>query len=230
MPKEEEKVDPITSMLDMLGSIGPGEFYWVQILIDANRETNFKTGSLRLKPDWKGDCDKQIQKIIDGAVKRSKAESTANVMQLLTDAERDTVKAIERSKGKNAFNTAIRGMYIAEKDRFNPGERIGALITGWRGYDDLNRNEIGVRWRTDFNWNWWQDPKDRRKTALKKQEFYEYKTRSYTNHSSADKKKVMTTEELATIFHLPGKVALTPSLGRIASRRSEAPPNLPTEL
>lgn len=228
MPKEEEKIDPITSMLDMLGSTGPGEFYWIQILITANRETNFKTGTLRTIPDWKGDCDKTVQNIIDGAVKRAGAESTSNVMQLLTDTERDTIKAIERSKGKFGFNTAIRGMYIAKKDAFTPGERIGPLISGWRAFDDLNRNAIGIKWRTDFNWNWWQDPKGKRALAHKRREFYEYKKRVYNNQIKGDRTKVMTTEELATIFHLPGKVALTPTLGRIPSQRSEAPSNLPT--
>ena len=46
--------------------------------------------------------------------------------------------------------------------------------------------------------------------------------------NSKDTPKVMTTEELATMFHLPGKVAVTPTLGRIPSTRGEAPPNLPT--
>jgi hypothetical protein len=147
----------------------------------------------------------------------------------LTDAEKETVKAIERNLGKNAFDTAIRGMYIAKKEAFNPGERIGALISSWRNYDDLNRNAIGPRWRTDFDWNWWQDPKDRRKTALKKAELGEYKRREYTSYNGdTDAPKVMTVEELATIFHLPGKVAATPNLARIPSKRSEAPSNLPT--
>ncbi len=227
MPKEEEKVDPITSMLEMLGSVGPNEFYWIQILIDANREVTFKEGALSLTPDWKGAARKEIKKIIDDAVLRAGAETKGNVMQLLTDTEKDTIKAIERSLGKNAFNTAIRGMYIAKKEHYNPGERIGALITGWRGYDDLNRNAIGVRWRTDFDWNWWQDPKDRKKDALKKEELHEYKIRAYTSQSANDKPKVMTTEELATIFHIPGKVVTTPTLSRIPSKRAEAPSNLP---
>ncbi len=37
----------------------------------------------------------------------------------------------------------------------------------------------------------------------------------------------MTVEELATIFHFPGKVATTPTLGRIPSKRAEPPSNLP---
>ncbi len=228
MPKEEEKIDPITSMLEALGSIGPGEYMWVQILIDANREATFKEGSMHLSPDWKGAARAEMKSIIEMAVKeRGGEEMKGNVMMLLTDTEKDTLKAIERSLGKNAFNVAIRGMYIGKLENFNPGERIGALITGWRSYDDLNRNAIGVKWRTDFDWNWWQDPSGKKKEALKKKELDEYKRRTYTNHNKGDKKKVMTTEELATIFHIPGKVASTPTLARIPSKRAEPPSNLP---
>jgi len=227
MPKEEEKIDPITSMVEALSNIGPGEWYWVQILIDANREVGFKEGSLTKQPDWKDEARKEIQEILDGAKKRAGEDAGSNLMMLLTDTEKDTIKDIERSLGKNAFNSAIRGMYIATAEAFNPGERIGQLITGWRGYDELNHNAIGVRWRTDFDWNWWQDPKGKRVLAHKKRELAEYKRRSYIAQNKSDTKKVMTTEELATIFHFPGKVLLTPTVERIPSTRSEAPSNLP---
>lgn len=228
MPKEEEKIDPITSMIEMLGSIGPGEHMWIQILIEANRETTFKEGSLGKVPDWKGAAREEIKTFIDEIVKkRSDGEGKGNVMMLLTDSEKDTIKAIERSLGKNAFNTAIRGMYMAKSEAYKPGEQIGALVTGWRSYDDLNRNSIGPRWRTDFDWNIIQDPHGHHAEHLKMLELNEYKRRAYTSHSAIDKPKAMTTEELATIFHLPGKVALTPSLARIPSKRAEPPANLP---
>jgi hypothetical protein len=163
-------------------------------------------------------------KILEKAQKRIGAESP-NLMQL-TDSEKKTVDAIERSLGKNAFDTAIRGMYIAEKNAFN-GERISALSACWRTFDDQNRNSIGVRWRTDTDWPWWQDRGGHVTAHMKKEELDEYKRRSYTHHSSADTPKVMTTEELATIFHLPGKVAFTPALARIPSKRAEPPSNLP---
>lgn len=230
MPKEEEKIDPISTMIEMLGSVGPGEHVWIQIMISANRKVDFKLGSLHKVPDWTGAARKEITKIIEAAAERvgiSMEDAGKGVNQLLTDAEKDTIKAIERSLGKNAFNVAIRGMYIGTNEAYNPGERIGAMITSWRSYDDLNRNAIGPLWRTDFNWNWWQDPKDTRKNALKKSELSEYKRRTYTHHTHGDDTKVMTTEELATIFHLPGKVVATPSLARIPSKRSEPPANLP---
>lgn len=231
MPKEEEKIDPITTMLETLANLNPGEHYWVQILITANREIGFKEGSLKKIPDWKKAARKEIQNIMKAAAKErgGKEEGQQTAPQfLLTEDERDKIKSIERSLSKSAFDVAIRGMYIAKSDIANPGERIGPLIAGWRSYDDLNRNAIGVRWRTDFDWNWWQDPRGRRKEALKKQELQEYKMRAYMSKGDGDKHKVMTTEELATIFHLPGRVATTPTLARIPSKRAEAPSNLPS--
>lgn len=226
--EEEQKIDPITSFIDAIAAIGPGEYFWMQILIDANRKMAFKEGSLSKRPDWTDDARKEIAKIIDTAKKRAEGGAGNNAIGLLTETEKQTISSIERSIGKNAFNTAIRGMYIARTEAFNPGERIGAMITAWRGYDDLNRNQIGVRWRTDFDWNAWQDPSGRKKQAMKKKELKLYKLRVYEpENPSADSKKVMTTEELATMFHLPGRVAITPTISRVPSKRGEAPSNLP---
>ncbi|MCD5381804.1 MAG: hypothetical protein LR017_00630 [Candidatus Pacebacteria bacterium] len=223
MPKEEEKIDPMTTMLDALGGMGPDEQMWVQIMITANKEHNFKNGSLKTVPDWKKDAQGEIKNIYDSAAKRSGGESP---FPMLTDVEQDKVKSIERSLGKNAFDTNIRAVYIAASGKFN-GDQLGAIGASWRAYDDNNKNNIGVCWRTDFDWNMWQDRSGKKKEAMKKNELNEYKRRTYTPQHKKDGGKVFTTEELATIYHLPGQVVLTPALGRIPSARSEAPNNLP---
>jgi hypothetical protein len=63
---------------------------------------------------------------------------------------------------------------------------------------------------------------------MKERELDEYKRRVLSPQSTSYGPSVMTTEELATIYHFPGKVATTPTLGRIPSKRAEAPANLPT--
>jgi hypothetical protein len=231
LPKEEEKIDPLNSILETLGALGPGEHAWIQILISANRETTLKEGSLGKVPDWKDDAREEIKNIIVKANERAGIDLTKEGQTLsmmnLSDGEKETIKAIERSLSKSAFNVGIRVMYIAEKSNFQIGDRIPGLITAWRSFDDLNRNAIGFKWRTDVDWPWWQDPTGAIREGYKHHELEDYKKRVYHPIVSSDTTKVMTTEELATIFHIPGKVASTPSIGRIPSKRAEAPPNLP---
>ena len=229
MPKEEEKIDPINTMLEMLGSIGPREHVWVQILIEANKEWTLKEGSLKKKPDWKEAAQQEIKNIISQAAKRvgvSEEEIGKNVNQFLSDAEKDTVRAIERSLGKYAFNSIIRMIYICPADDVRIGDIVPRMISAWYAFDDLSRNSFKFLWRTDFDWNWWQDPSGRKKAHMKANELDEYKRRVLHPQGHYGP-SVLTTEELATIFHFPGKVATTPSLGRIPSKRAEPPANLP---
>ena len=68
---------------------------------------------------------------------------------------------------------------------------------------------------------------------LKRVELIEYKLREYSTRDKRtrlDSPKVMSVEELSTIFHIPGSSVVTPSLPRITSTRKEAPSNLPTGI
>lgn len=229
LPKEEEKIDPLNSILEMLGNIKPYEQLWIQILIQANRELTFKDGSLFTKPDWKEEARSEIQNIIRAAAKRvgvNELEVGKNVNQFLSDAEKETVRAIERTLGKYAFNTLIRILYVTEKDKVRVSDVASGVLTALYPFDDLNRNSLGIRWRTDFDWNWWQDPTGHRREHMRANELYDYKRRIIHPQGHYGP-CVLTTEELATIYHFPGKVAGTPTLSRIPSKRSEAPSNLP---
>jgi hypothetical protein len=66
-----------------------------------------------------------------------------------------------------------------------------------------------------------------RATRIKKTFYRNYVYRSYIYPPAGHKPMVMTTEELATLFHIPGQVATTPTLERIPSKRGEPPANLP---
>ncbi len=228
-PKEEFKIDPITPMLEFLGSIGPKEKIWVQILIAAHREVNFKVGSLTAHGDWQHDVEEEIEKILGKRKKKEDDEEEGKgAPGQITPTERDTIAALERSMSKYAFNTKIRCTYVGELGNgFQPGERIGPIISMWRSFDDVRRNSIGMAWRTDYDWNWWQDPSGKKRMAHKKRELMHHKLRAWEPQNARDGGFIMTTEEIATLFHPAGQVVLTPTLERVASARSEAPPNLP---
>ncbi len=234
MPKEEEKLDPITPMLEVLSKVRPHERVFVQFIGVSFRKDSFKNGQLTTGegPDWTEDVHKKISEIMqrDPKTKGPLIKGDAadfEGMPRLTPGERDNITAMERNADKYAYKTAIRWILVMEEGKFN-SDFINPMIRSFSQYDLAGRNAIGVRWRTDFGY---KDiiPGGKRKAleALKKQELEEYRLRVYVPKGAADGYKIFTAEELATVWHLPGKVAMTPTLERISSTRAEAPPNLP---
>lgn len=229
LPKEELKYEPMSAMLEQLSSFKPHERLWIQFICKPHIEHSFATGFLNYHETW----DKNVYRIIDKMMGRSKDKTAPLEIEnqpRLTTGERDVVAAMERNAGKYAYETAIRWMYIVEKGKFD-GNIIAPTIRTFSAYDIIGRNAIGVRWRTDFNYNWFSDRKGKRKIAMKREELKQYKERKYHSHipvAGTDAPKIFTAEELATMFHIPGSTVATPGLSRIPSTRKEAPSNLPT--
>jgi len=70
----------------------------------------------------------------------------------------------------------------------------------------------------------------RRKEKLTREMYNAYRLRSFFFPPYQNYRQnpfILNTEELATIFHFPGNVSATPTLAKIASKKSEPPPNLP---
>lgn len=226
-PKEEFKIDPLTSVIEYLGSIGKDEQIWIQILIQAaNKRYKIKSGK---KAGEMGDWKDEGKAIIDDLTKRNEKtpEGTPSFkMLMMTEGDRDTIKAIERNTAKFGFDTGIRAAYFAKKDKFNPShmKALGGLL---RPFSSNNLN--GFKFSTQaFGFDYpWQDYKNMRLESKRKKLFKAYKYRSWFYKPRKLKPFVLNAEELATIFHFPGGVAQTPTFGRIPSRKSEAPVNLP---
>jgi len=231
LPKEELKFEPMAAMLEQLSSFKPHERLWIQFLCRPHIERSFATGYLRYHATW----DKHVYEIIDKLMGRSKDKKGPAELEnqpRLTTGERDKIAAMERNAGKYAYETAIRWFYIVPKGKFS-GDVIAPTIRTFSQYDIIGRNAIGVRWRTDFNYNWLMDRSGKRKLAMKKEELHQYKERHFhpiDTLSGADFPKIFTVEELATMFHIPGSSVITPGVSRIPSTRKEAPPNLPIGL
>ncbi|MEZ4104544.1 MAG: hypothetical protein R3B60_04665 [Candidatus Paceibacterota bacterium] len=230
MPKEEEKFEPMAAMIEQISKIKPYERVWVQFLVVPHTKKAFKNGYLVYKkPTWEGAAQAEVEKIMKRDKKTTTDQDTGEKQTNLTPLEREKVTAIERNVGKYAYETTIRWVYITETGKFD-GDIIGPIIRTFAQYDIMNRNGVGVRWRTDFNYNFISDPSGRKKAYWKKEELMDYKLREYNirdKRDYADKPKVMSAEELATMFHIPGSTVITPSMPRITSTRKEAPSNLP---
>ncbi len=224
--KEEFKVDPLTSVIEYLGSAGKGEQIWMQILVQsASKRYKKNDGS---KGDWKDEGKAIIEKISGRGEKKKKEEEGNDKfkMLMLTKGEAEVISAIERSMGKLGFDCGIRVLYLVKKDQFN-SSNIKALGGILRPFTSGNMNGFKPGLFTagfDFPW---QDFKGIRLTKYRKEQFEAYKQRSWFYLPRKLKPFVLTSEELATIYHFPGGVAQTPTFGRIPSRKAEAPINLP---
>jgi hypothetical protein len=228
LPKEELKFEPMAPLLEHLGKAKPHERLWIQILTTAHTKEGFDTGHLSKKSTWESLAQKKIDEIM-GRNKNKLGVEETDTRPILTMSERDTIAAIERNVAKYAFKVAIRAMYITTTGKFD-AEMIGPMLRSFSQYDIIGRNGIGVKWRTDFDYNFISDPSGSRKIAMKKSELESYKSRSYETgdkKTGVDAEKIMSTEELATIYHIPGTAIVTPSLSRVETTRKEAPANLP---
>jgi len=239
--KDEYKVDPMTAVLEFLGSMKKGENVWIQILVQKHEKEGWKHGRFNEGKDLKKEIKSEIEKIREEAIpKPKKGEDKTFKFPNPTKGQTEIIAALERVSNKLSFDCMIRSLYIAEKDSFNIAN-IGGTIGSLRQFNSNNLNGFKPGFLTDVS----DEAKDiarilpflkkmqqKEVAEYKKDIFHAYKLRSffhwpYKNYGYI-KPFVLTTEELATIFHFPSViVSQTPTLTRVPSKKSEAPANLP---
>lgn len=228
-PDEEFKNDPLAQALEFLGSLKPGEYAWMQILIQAHAKEGLKYGRLITRPDWMGGVKDEIKKIIDKEAHIKPDKEKGQTFTNLSDIQKDTIKAIERNAAKPAFDSMIRVMYFSLKEANNPNN-IGGVLGAFKPFGSGNLNGFKPGFTADYDYPW-QDFNDIRRTKNEKRMLEAYKRRAIFNHpfkNFENKPFILTTEELATLFHFPSSmVAATPTLSRIPSKKAAAPHNLP---
>ncbi len=220
-PKEEHKVDPLTPVLEFLGSIGPSEQVWIQILAMTTMKRFKKPGAWFKKQDWRDNAEALVEKLM----KRDKPLEAGKFPPRLSPGEEEVVKAVERSVSKIGFDCGLRGIYLA-KQGFYDAARVVGLINSVRQYSSLHLNGFSTFNRTTIDYPW-QDFRGLRIEWLKRRMFDAYRRRSWFHPPHKRRPFVLNGEELATIYHFPGQVATTPTLKKIESKKGEPPVDLP---
>ena len=230
--EEEEKIDPITPMIEFFGSLKEGEQLWFQILVrpsnwerfDKDKKDSTKDGYLA-KQKWQKETERLKNELLSKGVRKIGEGEAARSEFKLTKGEENIINALERAADKPGFDTGMRILYITAKDKFDPSV-IPALTSVLRQYNSEALNGFKPSNFTAFDYPW-QDFSGKG-ASLKKTIMLElYKQRAYFYHPAHRTPFVLTTEELATIFHIPGRVAATPTVDRIESQKSAPPANLP---
>jgi len=235
-PKEEFKVDPMSYMLEFLGSVPPNSQIWMQFVSRAHKSDQRMPGHLFKRTDlWKDNAKKLIHELIvriDDKFKISGKQDPKSGFFLgstLSKGEQMKMEAIERAQTKLAYDVGIRVIYIAKKEIFDTPFGIGGCISSFKQYATENLN--GIKPNGDFGIPSldapWKDFNDVRRNKYSKQFLEAYKRRSFFYPPYDSKWSVYNSEELATMYHFPGSAAPTPMIDRIPSKKAEAPANLP---
>lgn len=243
-PDVENTVDPLASLLEYMGSLGYGEQCWLQILIRGDHEKNWKNGQampFKPKPTLKSRLDKFIDDLKENSRTVFIDSNTGEERKGLFNFEpgqSDNIKDLRTQQDMYHFDTYIRGIYLSRHETFN-GINIPTLIKSIQQFGHQNANGLAPAHNTDLT-----DPqKDwarmngfiknyySKKRADSEKEFLAaYKRRSafyephhHLNHAPF----TMTTEEIATLYHLPSTATTTPTLNRVDARKADPPSNLP---
>ncbi len=243
--EEEQRIDPITAMLEFIGSVGIGEHVWFQVNVRAATDRfsiKGKDGKIEKNKKWTDQAKQVIKEFNEGLKEKDKdAEGkVTTTTRRATKGELNVIESIERNANKMGFDSGIRAIYVTDKDHFDPN-RISGVTGMIRQYNTTDFNAFKPSGATAFDFPW-QDVLGNRIIKKKKDILDDYKDRSffyggfsfdkitkYFTHPNKDGGKpfILSTEELATIFHLPGRVSETPTFARIESKKAEPPVNLP---
>lgn len=219
--EEEEKVDPLSSILEFMGTLREGEQLWFQILIKG-------AGG-----EWHEKGNKFVEKLL-GRKKFQPGADTGRPPMMFSSGEDMVVKSIERCIAKHGFYTGIRFVYVAKKDVFSPSTFSG-MIGMLKQFSSLNLNGFKPAWNTGVNYFFVKRMEYFKKKKIvrdfRARSYFYPPYRSFTNLNSPFggqvKQFILNTEELATIYHYPGRTAEVPTLPRIEARKGEPPANLP---
>lgn len=235
--EEFEKIDPLTPIIEFMGSLRGYEQMWFQIITRATKGKPNPGFFSRLpdrvinprghETDWKKDAQKEVEKIREkyGA---SKDDPYALPSQFrLTKGEQEVIWALEREIMKLGFDCGIRVLYLARKDAYRD-----SLVNGLYGIlrpfnsNVLNSFTLADAGETTFNYPW-EDFNDIRLRYRKQKMFDAYRFRGWFFRPYLKNWCILNSEELATMYHFPGQVSETPTFTRIMSKKAEPPANLP---
>ena len=234
-------IDPMSAMIEALGSLGPGEHLWFQLVIHplhekwykknapdyieklSGRKKKKKTAGQRAGKDGM-DVAAGIVKGFTGPVEFSPYDEPTEDQPLefrLTPGEKEALRTIEENLGHNMFETKVRVIYVGRREVFskvNYSNFSGAT----KQFHDHNlngmKNNNGSKTKAEFIL-----------IGPRKKYRQHQLIRRYRNRLPTGVTCIFSASELASLYHMPDMSVVGPGLRFVDSRRGSAPANLPTE-
>jgi hypothetical protein len=249
---ENVRLDPLAPLFEMMSALRPGEYLWLQYVLrptggdwikDSQKVVDKLKGKKEEPPKpmfgwFFGPIDAVMDSFLGIKPAEAKKEEKSEFnLQKLTAAERQVLENVELKLSKLAFKTTIRMLYVGTKESFN-----GARPSGLSGmfkqlfYNNMNtfKPGNGTKDKGKFPWMFINDKGFGADAAtLKKKEgmYKSYRGRLFGKSppkTGKDFSTILNTEELATLWHLPGLNVKSPMLPRVQAKKGQPPSILPT--
>lgn len=249
--EEFAKVDPLSSMVEAMGRCGPGEHVGYHLLIRPAQGDKWKkdgealimklTGrkppekkggfAAALEPFGKGWGDPLREGFGLGVTTPAVPAKEEPRMTFLPPDIDEQAKAISRNITKLGFETIVRFCYASKRDVFSLSH-LNTFISALKTYNTQTLNGFKLNSRamaTKMPW-WLPSRVTRGRKAYKMRTYWNYyrRRKPFTDLRALKSQMIiLNAEELATIYHYPGRTAKAPLLPRIDAKRSEPPATLP---
>ncbi len=235
--KPEETTDPLSQVVEFMGSLSPNEQLWIHIIIRYSKGEKYggKRNAQGKRYTWVDEGLEIIEDIRQSTVKKVSYTDAMTGEKRETEGfpnptkgQMEAMAAIGRNTSKLCFDVGMRAVYVAKEGHFR--DYIGNFVTQiFRPFASADQ-QIAPQslWSEEFQDFPWEDPK-KVKYNEEMHHLLEFtRRRAYFHAPYIGPYTQMSTEELASIYHIPSSTTTAPNLPRIQSNTVDAPSNLPT--
>ncbi len=236
-------MDPLAPLMETMGTAGFGQYIWLQYIVEAanpswagsegksavnafvGRKSPTKKKSF-FSGVWSDILDvlKSIPSGFFGPSKLSSSnnedKSDDNIDAKLTPGEKQVLTALEENLSKTIFETKMRILVIGKKEGFSKMNFASTVAATAGQFSDNHLNGFKKHGpsTTDANYVF---VKSITESRMRKQLI------RYRDRDNSGETFKFSSEELATVFHMPDMSVISPSVRFVDSRKGGAPSNLP---
>ncbi|QQG42959.1 MAG: hypothetical protein HYW15_01995 [Candidatus Giovannonibacteria bacterium] len=240
--EEERKIDPLSSLFEFLGNLRPGEKIWIQMLVRPAMSDRWKREGEALVAKMAGKAAPPkvgfltwIVDIVHGALMAAVAPPAKKPMKKeadqfrilnLSPGERATMEAIERNISKIGFETVVRWIYLARPDVYN-FLAVPAINGIFRQFNSQSLNGFAGNGKVVTSVDYWFVETRNMLRKIRLYKSYRFRSAFHPPYNGRSRPIVLSSSELATIYHFPGMVVSTAAVPRTEAKKGAPPPNLP---
>lgn len=245
----QQFLDPLVTLLEAMGRLGPGEQAWVQIVITPADDGWKNAGEKVVKqligakvPQKKNILQRLFGPIFDqiidilyqglgssfgpaGGSSDSGSNDPPTLMLHLSPGERTVVEQVQKKLSKIGYQSKMRFIYIGKKESFSKARGVAGPMGGFRQFTSLSSNSPKPHSRTITAANYFMVKK--RIEIRQKKILSAFRGRSQGLGGGSG--VMFNSEELASLWHFPGMSIRAPRVKRSGNKMVEPPTELPTD-